>query len=61
VSGIDNMFDSKYARFSDDMFFALNDAKEQGNIINKLGPELRKLNLSINFEKLRLFETKDFK
>ena len=55
------MFNSKYARFSDDMFFAINDLEEQNDIINKLVPELGKLSLSINFEKVRLFETNSFK
>ncbi|EKE00101.1 MAG: hypothetical protein ACD_22C00092G0013 [uncultured bacterium] len=61
LAGIDSMFNSKYARFSDDMFFAINDLEEQNDIINKLVPELGKLSLSINFEKVRLFETNSFK
>ena len=58
--GVDSMFKSKYARFSDDMFFALDDQGEQNDIINKLSSRLKTLNLSINFEKVILSDAKNF-
>lgn len=61
LTEIDNMFESEYARFSDDMFFAINSENEKDAIIHKVSDKLAAINLSINFEKTVLSDAKNFK
>lgn len=61
LSELDDMFELGYARFSDDMFFAMNDPNEKDAIINTVSAKLEKLNLSINFEKTVVTDATNFK
>ena len=55
LSAFDNAFTKNYARFSDDLYFAFDEASGEDTIIFQLIPKLNRLGLSINFQKIEVF------
>lgn len=60
LSDIDVLFDKNYARFSDDMFFAISSEEEASAITSELQKHLAEINLSINLNKTRIIDAKEF-
>jgi len=54
LSAFDNEFTKNYARFSDDLYFAIDKMGDEDTIIRQLIPKLNRLGLSMNFQKIEV-------
>lgn len=54
LMSFDELFPERYARFSDDLYFALDTLEEKDSVIEKVSAQLLKLNLKINYNKLEI-------
>jgi hypothetical protein len=61
MNDFDVNFPTDYARYSDDLLFALNDGLDKQNIINKVTIELQKIDLKLNHEKTKVFKNPTIK
>lgn len=50
---------NKYCRFMDDIYFMVNDYYEAKSLMQELEGELRKLNLAVNGQKVKIYRHKD--
>ncbi|MBN1162750.1 hypothetical protein JXA34_03330 [Patescibacteria group bacterium] len=60
LTPFDRFFPKRYARFSDDLYFALDTLEEKDGLIEKADAQLRKLNLKINYTKLEVKNANEF-
>lgn len=54
LSPLDQLFPKNYARYCDDMFFALSNQAEKSSVIGKVSESLSKLELALNIKKINL-------